>query len=77
MANYWVATIADVSTGQIILDSLPLVTGQYPAANLLGQYAYLGLGSAVVLNMENSPLDYPDSETLGTIFLLAWGDTVQ
>lgn len=75
-ANYWVMTIIDPKTGNILLDNIPLLTGQYPAADLLGPYKYLGLGSATIVNAGNSQLDYPDSNTLGTDFQLAWGDTV-
>ena len=73
-AAYWVMTITDSPSGKILVDSLPMVTGVAPAGNLLGQYEYLGIGSAYLLNMTNSPMDYPDSTNLGTDFILAWGD---
>ena len=75
-ANYWVMSIADPKTGTLLLDNIPLLTGGYPAADLLGQYKYLGLGSATIINVGNSTMDSPDSSSLGTDFLLAWGDTV-
>jgi len=75
-ANYWVLTIADPKTGVVILDSIPILTGDYPAADILGQYKYLGLGSAGVLKMGGCVTDYPDSISLGTDFVLVWGDTV-
>lgn len=75
MAGYWTLRISDPVTGQIILDSIPLVTGEYPAANLLGQYAYLGIGSAFVIPVGGSSLDYPDDASLGNSFALIWGDT--
>ena len=37
VAQYWVMTIIDGNTGDIILDSMPLMTGDYPAANVLEQ----------------------------------------
>ena len=75
MADYWVMSILDPATGDFILDSIPLLTGDYPAANILQQYAYLGIGSAYVVNVSNlqSP-NYPDDKTLGSDFVLVWGD---
>jgi hypothetical protein len=75
MAGYWVLQISD-STGSLILDSLPLITGWYPAANILAQFAYLRIGSAYVLNLGNSSSDYPGKPDLGTAFALLWDDTV-
>ena len=75
IAGYWVMTVMD-SQNNILLDSIPIITGVYPAANILGQYAYLLIGSAVVINNGNAKLDSPDDSTLGTDFLLAWADNV-
>lgn len=74
MAQYWVMAIFDVA-GNPLLSSIPLITGSYPAANILGQYGYLGIGSAYVINASNSTLDYPNNTNLGTDFVLIWGDT--
>ena len=73
--NYWWLTISDKG-GNVLVDGLPLVTGDYPAADILEQYQYLGIGSAVVVNVGNTTLDIPDSTTLGTDFVLVWGDSV-
>lgn len=75
MAGYWVMTITDPTTNIILLDSIPLITGSYPAANVLGQYAYLGIGSAYVVKAGAVNMDYPDDTNLGTDFLLVWSDT--
>ena len=74
MAGYWVMTILD-SQGNLLLDSIPLVTGWYPAANLLAQYGYLHIGSAYVLNLGVTESDYPGNTDLGAGFILVWGDT--
>jgi hypothetical protein len=76
MAGYWVMTIFD-SSGDLILDSIPLITGWYPAANLLAQYEYLRIGSAFILNDGNSDSDYPGQTDLGSAFSLLWDDTPQ
>ena len=75
MGAYWTMRIANATTGDIILDSIPLITGDFPAANILGQFPYLKIGSAFVLDVSNSELDFPDNQSLGTDFVLAWDDT--
>jgi hypothetical protein len=75
MAGYWIMSISD-SSGDLLLDSIPLITGWYPAANILAQYGYLRIGSAFILNLGNSNSDYPGKPDLGTAFALLWDDTV-
>lgn len=75
VANYWTMTVSD-QFGDILLDSLPLVPGAYPAADILGQYGYLGIGSAFVVNASNTDLDIPNDSTLGVDHFLMWGDRI-
>jgi hypothetical protein len=77
IADYWVLTIINTSTQETILDSIPFVTGVYPASNILEQYAYLQIGSAYIINTDNAVLDYPDDslDSLGSDFVLLWSDT--
>lgn len=74
MANYWVLAIAD-SGGVLLLDAVPLITGEAPAGNLLAQYAYLGLGGITIINAGGVEQDYPDNTDLGTDFQLIWYDS--
>jgi hypothetical protein len=74
MAQYWWMTIND-QNGNPLLDSLPCVTGDWPAANILSQHAYLNIGSAQLINASSYPLDYPGISSLGSSFLLIWDDT--
>lgn len=75
VAEFWVLTLSN-SSGTLILDSIPFVTGNTPAGNILGQYAYLKVGSAYILNVSSvSSPDYPNNLDLGTDFVLLWGDT--
>lgn len=74
MAGYWQMSISDVNNN-LLLASVPLITGVYPAANLLAQYQYLRVGSAYLLNTGNAALDYPGADTL-SLFSLLWGDNV-
>ena len=73
MAGYWQLSVADINNN-LLIASVPMLTGDYPAANMLAQYGYLKIGSAYLLNTGNSPLDYPDSASLN-LFSLLWGDT--
>ena len=66
--------VADVN-GNVLIASVPLITGLYPAANLLAQYQYLQIGSAYLLNTSNAAIDYPGVNNLSQ-FSLLWGDNV-
>ena len=48
MAGYWIMSISDVSNN-LLIDSIPMVCGSYPAANLLQQQRYLAIGSAFII----------------------------
>ena len=72
MAGYWPLAISDVN-GNLLLGSVPLITGWWPSANLLSQYQYLQIGSAYLLNTGNANTDYPGPNNLAQ-FSLLWGD---
>jgi hypothetical protein len=74
MAGYWLMTIFD-SSGNLLIGSIPLITGIYPSANLLAQQVYLAIGSAYILNLGNRSADYPGINNLGSDFVLLWDDT--
>ena len=74
MAGYWVMSISDAN-GVLLIDSIPLITGWFPAANILAQWGYLKIGSAFVINEGTSSSDYPGNSDLGTNFDLLWDDT--
>ncbi len=77
-AGYWTMSITDDLTDKVLVSSVPLYSGKYPAANLLGQYSYLRIGSAWVVKVnQDVKSDYPDDTNLGTDFLLVWGDTIE
>lgn len=74
MANYWIMAVADANNN-LLIDSIPLVTGYWPSNNMLAQYVYLFIGSAYLVNVSNSGEDYPSQNTLATDWNLIWGDT--
>ena len=71
MSGWWQMQVADAQ-GNILIASVPLITGYYPAANMLAQYGYLQVGSAYLLNTGNSPDDYPGANDLTAFSLLWW-----
>lgn len=71
IAKYWTMTVTDPTIGSVLLSSIPLL----PAGNILGQYAYLQIGSAYVVNTGNTDTDRPGATNLGTDWILVWGDT--
>lgn len=73
MSGWWQMQVADAQNTQLVA-SIPLVTGYYPAANLLAQYGYLKIGSAYLLNTGSSVNDFPGANDL-TSFSLLWSDT--
>jgi hypothetical protein len=76
MAGYWLMDISD-AFGTLILASLPLITGSWPAANILAQYYYLKIGSAFVINLGQTPDDYPGATDWATGFALLWDDSAK
>lgn len=73
MSQYWVMQVSD-SLGNVLISSVPLLTGSYPAANILAQFGYLNIGSAYIINLGQVSDDYPNSTELGNNFILLWDD---
>lgn len=75
IAGYWCMTVQNAQ-GTVLLDSVPLLTGNDPICNILYQFQWLEIGSAFVLNQTGALTpNYPNNTNLGTGFQLAWGDT--
>lgn len=68
--DLWLADIINNSTGEELIVGLPMVLG----INLLEQYQYLDIGEAYLVPIEPSSLMQPDNKTLGSVFVLLWGD---
>lgn len=67
----WLADIYDNATDECLVTAVPLVCG----VNILGQFDYLGLGEAFIESVSDSTtLEHPDNKTLGSEFVLIWGD---
>lgn len=72
MAGYWDMQINDAN-GVELIASVPLITGIYPAGNILGQYEFLQIGEAYLLNTGSFADDYPGASDL-TSYALLWTD---
>lgn len=56
----WAIDILDVNNN-VVIGGIPLVTG----IDLLGQYAYLGLGGALIVQSDGNPNAVPTFDNLG------------
>jgi len=56
----WMIDIADINDSPLI-DGIPLITG----ADLLEQYAYIGIGGQLIVQTDNNPDAIPTLENLG------------
>jgi hypothetical protein len=72
MAGYWVASITNIATNELVLDSLPLVSG----VNLLEQCGYLKIGSCAVIDISGADPDVVDLDTFTVDFLWYWDDNI-
>ena len=67
--NYWTMQVRD-KYKKPITDSIPLLSGQ----NLLQGLEYLEIGEAFLLKNSDINDEIPNSENLGTDFILLWRD---
>jgi len=74
VAEYWTMKVTDAETDELLLDSIPLLTGDSPAYNMLEPYIYMNIGAAYLANVGNVSAN-PSSTDLGVNFLLIWGNT--
>ena len=72
--NFWHMDISDGNTGKMMISNVPLVTGQFPAADMMRQFQHMGIGSAIILNVTDKTAgNIPGMFDLGTDFILLWG----
>jgi hypothetical protein len=60
-AQTWMMDLAIANSGVYLIRGNPLVTG----ADLLGQFQYLGIGGALVVQTDNAPFFAPTFDNLG------------
>ena len=72
--DFWKMDVSDGKSGEILISAVPLLTGEYPGADILRQFEYVGLGSAMVIKMSDKAAgDFPNIDNLGTDYVLVWG----
>ena len=73
--EFWRMDVSDGTTAKMLVSNVPLLTGEYPAANLLRQFEHIGIGAAMIVKAtEQTERDIPGISDLGTDFVLVWGD---
>ena len=76
-AEYWIMSAADATSGDMFVSDIPLISGIYPAANLLEQFEHLRIGAAVVVKTNPDNTDHaPNANNLGIDFQLVWSDNI-
>lgn len=72
--EFWRMDVTD-KAGKMLLSNVPMLVGENQAADILRQFAYLGIGSAIILPLTDArSSDSPDFINLSTDFVLVWGD---
>jgi hypothetical protein len=75
IAGYWVMDVLSEQQVELLV-SIPLLTGDYPAANILMPYGYLKIGSAYVIKIASTADDWPGAlDFANGNHQLWWGDT--
>lgn len=74
IGGFWVMDIYN-SNGLPLVSSVPLLTGDWPAANVMAPYEWLNIGAWFIINQGNGEqADWPNSSNLGINFLLLIDD---
>lgn len=73
IGGFWAMDIA-TPAGKPLVSSVPLLTGSWPAANVMAPFEYLGIGSWYIINQNGATTDWPNSSNLGTGFVAIVGD---
>lgn len=73
-AGYWLMTITDQQTEQVLVSNIPLLSSTYNFSNLLRQMGYKNIGECYIAPLGNKRLSMPDNTNIDTDFVLCWGD---
>jgi hypothetical protein len=63
-------------TGEPLILSVPLITGDWPAGNILSCAEWLLIGEAFVINQNGGITDIPNDQNLGQGFALIWDSNI-
>lgn len=73
IAEYWEMNLTDIASGAQLISGLPLLPGRGETANLLRQFAYLGIGEAYVVPISQDAPSSPGVSDWGVNYELIWG----
>lgn len=78
LLDYWLMTILDAPTGELVVANIPLRCNREEEQNLLNQLAYLGVGACYVYKAVDTPGTlWPTGQSFGVEYKLAWGDSLE
>lgn len=73
IAQFWAMGVFDSNYNPLV-SAVPLLTGQWPGANVLAPYEHLKIGAAYVIAQNGAQSPWPTSSDLGSQFYLLWSD---
>ena len=73
-AEYWNFSLFETFTEQPIFVNIPLLASMYRASNILRQQHYLQIGSIYVTAIKLTKNSAPNSDDLGTNYIMIWAD---
>ena len=74
VAGYWMMTVSDVQTEEVIFSQLPLLCSFGDFCNMLRQLDYKLIGSAFVFPVNFTKASMPNDKNLGSDYTLLWSD---
>lgn len=76
IGEYWTMDVYNAAGDEPIVCGVPLLTGDFPAADLFRQMEYLGIGSCAIRPLTDVSTDHPGLVNLAAEFEMYWGDSV-
>ena len=72
--DFWRMDVSSADTEEMLISGVSLLTSEFPAADILEQFEYIGIGQAIVLKMtDDAEGDFPNLENIDTDYVLFWG----
>lgn len=73
-AEYWLMDIYDNRTDVKLLSNIPLLTSTFRFFDVLCQFAYKEIGKCMMVPLSGYKKGAADDKTLGSTYIMAWGD---
>lgn len=75
IGGFWALDVYD-QQGNLLVASLPLITGDWPAGNIMAPHDYLQIGQWFIINLTAAQTDFPTSQNIGSGFTLLIDDNI-